>query len=59
MIIDVKESLKQFLEDREHIRPTAKQKKEWIKSIEIRLDNELGDNDIFFDNMPEGVKEDE
>lgn len=59
MIVDIKKSLEEFLEDRPHIRPTQKQKDKWISDVEVEIGITLNDNDIFFDNMPSGVKEDD
>jgi len=59
MKLDVKEALKEFLDDRKDRFPkiTEKQKKEWVKNIEGYLSYSLGDSDVFYDFKPDDVKE--
>lgn len=59
MIVDVNKCLEIFISDRKDKFPkvTDKQKKKWIKNIETNIDDMLGDNDIFFDHIPEDVEE--
>lgn len=59
MDINIKEALENFLRERKEKFPnvTKEQKIFWVKSIEEHIKDMLGDNDIFFDFLPEEVEE--
>ena len=59
MKIDVKQALKDFIDDRKDRFPkvTENQKSKWVKAIETHLDDMLCDNDVFYDFMPDDVVE--
>lgn len=53
------DGLNTFISDRKEQFPevSPKQKEQWLELIYNQIKNTLGDNDIFYDNMPEDVIE--